>query len=57
MRSEDLYRQLLGLVAPREVERVALNMTEQQVDVYVGHPERQPFACPRCVRELTHCVA
>lgn len=52
MQSEELYRQLLGLVAPWEVERVELNMTERQVDVYVGHPARQRFACPQCGCEL-----
>ena len=48
MHSEELYRQLLGLTTPWDVERVALNMTEQRVDVYVGHPARQQFACPTC---------
>lgn len=52
MHSEQLYRQMLGLTAPWDVERVDLNMTEQRIDVYVGHPARQRFACPKCGREL-----
>ena len=52
MHSEELYLQVLGLTAPWDVERVNLNMTEQRVDVYVTHPARQPFACPKCGREL-----
>ena len=52
MHSEELYRQMLGLTTPWEVERVDLNMTEQRVDVYVRHPARQQFACPQCGREL-----
>ena len=48
MHSEELYRQMLGLRTPWEVERVDLNMTEKRVDVYVGHPTRQQFACPQC---------
>lgn len=52
MHSEELYRQMLGLTTPWDVERVDLNMTEQRVDVYVRHPARQRFACPQCGREL-----
>lgn len=55
MHSEELYRQMLGLTAPWDVERVDLNMAEQRVDVYVGHPPRQQFACPTCGRELGVC--
>lgn len=52
MHSEELYRQMLGLTTPWDVERVDLNMSEQRVDVYVRHPARQRFACPECGREL-----
>ena len=48
MHSEALYRQMLGLTTPWDVERVELDMTEKRVDVYVGHPARQQFACPQC---------
>jgi len=52
MHSEELYRQMLSLTAPWNVERVDLNMSEQRVDVYVSHPARQQFACPTCGCEL-----
>lgn len=52
MHSEELYRQILGLTAPWGVDHVELNMAEQRVDVYVGHPARQRFTCPKCGREL-----
>lgn len=52
MDSVELYRQLLGLTAPWTVERVELNMAQQHVEVHVGHPAGQRFACPECGREL-----
>lgn len=53
MHSEELYRQMLGLTTPWDVERVDLNMTEKRVDIHVGHPARQQFACPQCGRALS----
>jgi transposase len=52
MDSVELYRQLLGLTAPWTVERVELDMAKQHVEVHVGHPSGQRFACPECGREL-----
>jgi transposase len=52
MESVELYRQLLGLTAPWTVERVELDIARQQVEVHVGHPAGQRFACPECGREL-----
>lgn len=52
MESAELYRQLLGLVAPWTVERVELDVARQHVEVFVGHPAGQRFACPECGREL-----
>jgi transposase len=52
MDSVELYRQLLGLTAPWTVERVELDMAKQHVEVHVGHPAGQHFACPECGREL-----
>jgi transposase len=53
MDSVELYRQLLGLTAPWTVERVELDVARQQVEVQVGHPAGQKFACPECGRELS----
>ncbi|MGH3502158.1 MAG: ISL3 family transposase [Nocardioidaceae bacterium] len=53
MRDTELYRHLLGLVAPWEVERVGLSVEDGRVDVWVLHPDRTRFACPDCERELS----
>lgn len=52
MRDIDLYRHLLGLVAPWTVKRVALDVKEQRVDVWVEHEEGRKWSCPACEREL-----
>ena len=52
MESVELYRQLLGLTMPWTVERVELDMAKQHVEVHVGHPAGQRFACPECGLEL-----
>ena len=52
MRDTELYRHLLGLVAPWEVDRVELSAPGGRVDVWVGHPGRTRFVCPDCEREL-----
>ena len=53
MESKDLYQHLLGLSTPWTVDRVALDMAKQHVDVYVGHPKGTRFACPNCDCECT----
>jgi transposase len=58
MRDTELYRHLLGLVAPWEVSRVELSVADGRVDVWAQHPRRTRFACPQCERELAvydHC--
>lgn len=52
MESKELYRHLLGINEPWTVERVDLDMTQGQVDVYVGHAKGVRFACPECGLEL-----
>ena len=53
MRDTELYRHLLGLVAPWEVERVELSTEGGRVDVWVTHPVRTRFVCSDCERELS----
>ena len=58
MRDTELYRHLLGLVAPWEVSRVELSVEDGRVDVWVEHPKRTRFLCPDCDAELAvyeHC--
>ena len=52
MDSKELYRVLLGLSEPWTVERVELDMARQEVLVFVTHPPKTRFRCPRCEREL-----
>lgn len=51
MESKELYRHLLGINEPWTVERVDLDITRGQVDVYVGHAKGVRFACPECGQE------
>ena len=52
MRDTELYRHLLGLVAPWEVSRVELSVDGGRVDVWAEHSKRTRFACPECGTEL-----
>ena len=52
MRDTELYRHLLGLVAPWEVSQVELSVEDGRVDVWVEHPKRTRFLCPDCDVEL-----
>ncbi len=51
MESKELYRHLLGINEPWTVDRVDLDMTRGQVDVYVVHDKGVRFACPECGQE------
>ena len=51
MESKELYRHLLGITEPWTVDRVDLDMTRGQVDVYVGHAKGERFVCPECGQE------
>ncbi len=51
MQDTELYRHLLGLVAPWIVERVELNLPGERVDVWVGYPKGQRFPCAQCQEE------
>jgi transposase len=52
MRDVELYRRILGLEMPWTVTRVDLLVTEQRVDVWVGHAARLRWPCPTCGAEL-----
>lgn len=52
MKDTELYRHLLGIAAPWSVARVALEVKEHRVDVFVEHKAGQAFACSECGREL-----
>jgi transposase len=48
MRDTELYQRLLGLESPWTVSRVELNVKEQRVDIWAGHPEGARWPCPDC---------
>src|SRR5664279_4559161 len=52
VRDTELYRHLLGLVGPWEVNRVELSVDGGRVDMWVEHPRRTRLACPGCECEL-----
>ena len=52
MQDRELYQQILGLKSPWSVSKVALDVENQQVDVYVEHPSGTKFCCPECSAEL-----
>lgn len=53
MRDVELYRLLLGIEAPWEVQSVDLSVADQKVDVMVGHAKRVRWPCPECGTELS----
>ena len=52
MRDIELYRHLLGLEQPWTVTKVALDVKEQRVDVWVDHAEGLKWPCPACACKL-----
>jgi transposase len=52
MQDTDLYRHLLGITSPWEVNRVDLSVANERVDVWVTHPKGTRFSCPECETEL-----
>ena len=48
MRDTELYRHVLGLEAPWEVNRVELSAEGERIDVWVDHPRGTRWNCPAC---------
>jgi len=48
MQDKQLYQQILGLTEPWFVERVELDVAQQQVDVWVEHRPEATWSCPKC---------
>jgi len=51
MKDFQLYQQILGLVAPWQVESVTLKPTERQVEVRVGFADTV-WGCPQCQKRM-----
>jgi transposase len=51
MKDTELYHHLLGLQDPWFVSDVQMDIKEQQVDVWVEHPQGLQWPCPECGTE------
>jgi transposase len=49
----ELYRHLLGIVAPWTVDHVQLDAKERRVDVWATHPPGERWPCPECGQALS----
>ena len=48
MDDKELYRQILGVVSPWEIETIDLNMDNNRVDIYLQWPYKMEGICPEC---------
>jgi transposase len=48
MQDQELYRRILGIEAPWQVDRVELKLTEGEVHVYLTHANHLDWACAEC---------
>lgn len=46
MSDTGLYQDLLGIVAPWNVDSVTMDIDKKRVDMTVSHPPKILFACP-----------
>jgi hypothetical protein len=52
MRDTELYRHVLGLESPWDMNRVELWAEGERIDVWVDHSRGTRWMCPDCDREL-----
>lgn len=48
MDDKELYRQILGIVAPWEIKSIDLKMGKERVDIYLEWPYQTDGTCPKC---------
>src|SRR6266702_3313465 len=48
MQDHELYRRILGIEAPWQVERVELKLSQGEVHVYLAHQNQPEWACAEC---------
>jgi transposase len=48
MQDQELYRRILGIEAPWQVERVELKLNQGEVHVYLEHEDKREWACAEC---------
>ena len=48
MQDQELYRRILGIEAPWQVELVELKLEQGEVHVYLEHEDKREWACAQC---------
>ena len=48
MDDKELYRQILGVVAPWKIKEIKLEIDNDRVDIYLEWPYLTDGACPEC---------
>jgi transposase len=48
MDDKELYRQILGVVQPWEIIKIDLDMSKQEVNIYLEYPLPSEGVCPKC---------
>lgn len=48
MDDKELYRQILGVVAPWEIRKIDLDMSTQEVNIFLEYPLPSEGVCPKC---------
>ena len=48
MDDKELYKEILGIVAPWEIEKVVLDIDNDRVDIYLAWPYLHDGICPVC---------
>ncbi|MDA3941888.1 MAG: transposase family protein [Spirochaetia bacterium] len=48
MDDKELYRQILGVVAPWKIKTIELALEQDRVDIYLEWPKLQDGTCPEC---------
>jgi len=48
MDDKELYRQILGIVKPWEIIKIDLDMSKQEVNIYLEYPLPSAGICPKC---------
>ena len=48
MQDHELYRRILGIESPWQVDLVDLKLEAGEVHVYLAHPDRMEWPCPEC---------
>lgn len=49
MQDRELYRRILGIESPWQVERVELKLEAGEIHVYLEHEQDVSWACPECL--------